>query len=84
MPLNKKICPQNKYLRFSIHKFAQTGKSTPKQNSPLKQSFKISPNLPQTEKNAPKYKNLPPKYPELVEGSFFMFEYNTHFLVPPP
>ena len=34
MPLNKKICPYNKYLRFPIHKFAQAEKSTPKQNSP--------------------------------------------------
>ena len=24
MLLNKKICPQNKYLRFPIHKLAQT------------------------------------------------------------
>ena len=44
MPLNKKICPQNKYLRFPIHKFAQPEKSTPKQNLPLKKRFKDSPN----------------------------------------
>ena len=55
MPLNKKNCPHNKYLRFPMHKFAQTEKSTPKQNSPLKQRFKIFPNenCPQKIKFAP-------------------------------
>ena len=72
-------------------------KFTRKQNSPLKQRFKIYPNLklptekikkishtnlPLTEKNAPKYKNVSPKYPEL-EHRFFMVEFNTHFSGPP-
>ena len=52
MPLNKKICPQNKYLRFPIHKFAQPEKSTPKQNLPLKKDLRI----PQTENCPPPQK----------------------------
>ena len=49
MPLNKNVFPQIQYLRFPIHKFAQT------------------------KKNASKYKNLPPKYPEYGKAVFSWF-----------
>ena len=70
MPLNKKICPQNKYLRFPIHKFAQPEKSTPKQNLPLKKDLRI----PQTENCPPPKKKI-----EIVQMSkheaMFLFEH---------
>ena len=97
MPLNKKNCPQNKYSRFHIHKFAQTEKSPLQQNLPLNQRFKISTNwklplknnifhtnLPLTEKYAPKYKNLPAKYPKLVSYFFSWLSIIHIFLVPSP
>ena len=53
MPLNKKIFPQNKYLRSPIHQFAQTEKSPPKQNLPLKQRFPQTENCPSKNKICP-------------------------------
>ncbi len=46
-----------------MKKFAHKLKITPKKQN---FSWNINLNLPQTEKNGPKYKAFTPKYPELV------------------